>query len=134
MSERAAHASDAPEAALDREAVGAEDEPEGEPEDDEDDPEDDFYDQLDDDAGNRALGGIPLAVLDFVVRSIVDDPESVFIDADERRGRLELTVSVAPPDTGKVIGRRGHVVQAIRTLVGAAGARDNLVVLVEIAD
>ena len=106
------------------------DEPD-EPDDDE--PDDDEADD-DDEDGNRARGGIPLAVLDFVVRSIVDDPESVFIEVDEHRGRVELTVSVAPSDTGKIIGRRGHVVQAIRTLVRAAGARSNMDVSVEIAD
>ncbi|MGH8997303.1 MAG: KH domain-containing protein [Acidimicrobiales bacterium] len=84
--------------------------------------------------GNRLVGGIPLAVLDFVVRSIVDDVESVVIDVDERRGRVDLQVSVAQSDMGKVIGRRGHVVQAIRTLVRAAGAREGVEAYVEIVD
>jgi predicted RNA-binding protein YlqC (UPF0109 family) len=97
-----------------------------------DDPDDDSDDDSDD--GNRVVGGTPLAVLDFVVRSIVDEPESVVIEVDQRRGQLELIVSVAPSDTGKVIGRRGHVIQAIRTLVRAAGAQDGVDVSVEIAD
>jgi predicted RNA-binding protein YlqC (UPF0109 family) len=98
-----------------------------------DDPEHDDPDD-DSDDGNRVVGGTPLAVLDFVVRSIVDEPESVVIEVDQRRGQLELIVSVAPSDTGKVIGRRGHVIQAIRTLVRAAGAQDGVDVSVEIAD
>lgn len=84
--------------------------------------------------GNRAVGAISRSVLEFVVRSIVDDGDAVVIDANERRGRLELAVNVAPPDMGKVIGRRGHVVQAIRTLVNAAGAREGIEASVEIVD
>lgn len=89
---------------------------------------------LDDADGNRVVGAIPRSVLDFVVRSIVDDPDSVEIEADERPGRVDLTVTVAPADMGKVIGRRGHVVQAIRTLIRAAGAKEGIEASVEIVD
>ncbi|MGH9069505.1 MAG: KH domain-containing protein [Acidimicrobiales bacterium] len=90
--------------------------------------------ELDDDAGNRVTGAVPLAVLEFVARSIVDDPDAVVIEADERRGRVDLHLTVARDDMGKIIGRRGRVAQSIRTLVRAAGAREGIDASVEIVD
>lgn len=99
-----------------------------------DDLEDDDEPDEDEPDGNRAVGAIPRSVLDFVVRSIVDDPDAVAIDVQERPGRVDMAVTVAPSDMGKVIGRRGHVVGAIRTLVRAAGAREGVEASVEIVD
>jgi predicted RNA-binding protein YlqC (UPF0109 family) len=74
-------------------------------------------------------------VLDYVARNIVDDPDGVVIDVEEgRRGDIRLSLHVSPEDMGKVIGRRGRVAQAIRTVVRAAGARDGLEVGVDIVD
>jgi predicted RNA-binding protein YlqC (UPF0109 family) len=70
------------------------------------------------------------AVLDYVARSIVDSPDDVDIEVDGSTLRLR----VARDDMGKVIGRRGRVAQAIRTVVRAAGAKDGADVFVDIAD
>ena len=90
--------------------------------------------ELDDDAGNRVEGATPRAVLDYLARSIVDEPDAVQIDVEEGRRGLTLRLHVAPGDMGKVIGKRGRVAQAIRTIVRAAGARDDLAVDVDIVD
>jgi len=90
--------------------------------------------ELDDDAGNRVEGATPRAVLDYLARSIVDEPDEVQIDVEEGRRGLTLRLHVAPGDMGKVIGKRGRVAQAIRTIVRAAGARDDLAVDVDIVD
>jgi len=74
------------------------------------------------------------AVLTHVVRSIVDDPEAVKVDARESRGRVRLEVRVGPGDLGRVIGRRGRTAQSIRTLVRAAATRDDVEVDVDFAD
>lgn len=74
------------------------------------------------------------AVLTHVVRSIVDDPEAVKVDATEGRGRIRLEVRVGPGDLGRVIGRRGRTAQSIRTLVRAAATRDEVEVDVDFAD
>lgn len=84
--------------------------------------------------GNRVLGSNLGALLEFVVSSIVDDADAVAIQAYHGPGRVDLAVTVAPSDMGKVIGRRGHVVQAIRTLVRAAGAGEGIEASVEIVD
>lgn len=80
-------------------------------------------------------GDMAREVLEFVAKSIVDDPDSVVIDMDEgRRGDLRLSLRVSPEDMGKVIGRRGRVAQAIRAVVRAAGAREGVEVAVDIVD
>jgi predicted RNA-binding protein YlqC (UPF0109 family) len=84
--------------------------------------------------GNRVVGGMPRAVLEYLAKSIVDDPESVVVEAEETRGGLSLRLHVAPADMGRVIGRRGRVAQAIRTVVRAAGARDGVEAEVDIVD
>jgi predicted RNA-binding protein YlqC (UPF0109 family) len=94
----------------------------------------DDIEEIDDDAGNRLEAATPRAVLEYLARSIVDEPDAVEIDVDEGRRGLTLRLHVAPGDMGKVIGKRGRVAQAIRTIVRAAGARDDLAVDVDIVD
>jgi len=74
------------------------------------------------------------AVLEYVVRHIVDDPGSIRIDAEERRRGIDLHLNVAPDDMGKVIGRGGRVIQSMRTVVRVAAARDGVEVHVAIDD
>jgi hypothetical protein len=74
------------------------------------------------------------AVLRHVVSSLVDDPEAVRIDLTEGRSLPRLTVRVGPSDMGRVIGKRGRVAQAIRTVVRAAAVRDGTDVEVEFED
>jgi uncharacterized protein len=87
-----------------------------------------------DDEGNRVAGGTPLAVVTYLVNSITSEPESVVIETEERRGSVRFSIHVAPDDMGRVIGRRGRVAQAIRTVVAAAGARDGVQTSVDIVD
>jgi predicted RNA-binding protein YlqC (UPF0109 family) len=62
--------------------------------------------------------GSPLrAVVDVVVRALVDHPESVRVTELERRGITVLELSTAPGDMGKIIGRQGRTVAALRTLL-----------------
>ena len=74
------------------------------------------------------------AVLEHLVGSLVEDREAVRIDLSEGRSLPRLTVRVGPSDMGRVIGKRGRVAQAIRTVVRAAAARDGSDVEVEFED
>ena len=74
------------------------------------------------------------SVLDLLVTSLVDDPDAVRIDPIEQRGRIRLEVRVGPDDMGRVIGKRGRVANAIRTVVRAAAVRDDVDVDVEFED
>lgn len=77
---------------------------------------------------------IATAVLEHVVRSIVDDPEAVRVEGAEGRNRVRLEVTVGPGDLGRVIGRRGRTAQSIRTVVRAAATRDGVDVDVDFVD
>ena len=100
--------------------------------------EDDEDDEDDEDEvgaeGNRLVGALPKTVLEYVARSIVDDPDGVYVEASEGRGEVELRLHVAPADMGKVIGRRGRVAQALRQVVAAAGSREGVRASLDIVD
>ena len=75
------------------------------------------------------------ALCHHVVSSIVDDADAVSITSNDLgTGTVRLDVRVAQGEMGRVIGRRGRVAQAIRTLVRAAGARDDVDIEVEFVD
>lgn len=101
--------------------------------DDVQDGDDDVAEYEEGDA-NRVTGAAARAVLEYVARQIVDEPDAVVVEVDEGRGRVELRLHVAPDDMGKIIGKRGRVAQAIRTLVRAAGAREGVDANVDIVD
>jgi uncharacterized protein len=73
-------------------------------------------------------------LLAYLARELVDDPEAVHVEEEERDGALVLVLHVAPDDVGKVIGRQGRIARALRTLVRASAVREGRRVLVEIAD
>ncbi len=73
------------------------------------------------------------AVLRYLVGQLVDEPGGVTIDVDEGRV-VALRVRVAPGDMGRVIGRRGRIANAIRTVVRAAAVRDGVEVDVDFVD
>lgn len=74
------------------------------------------------------------AVLAHIVRSIVDQPDSVAVSATEGKGRVKLEVTVGAGDLGRVIGRRGRTAQSIRSVVRAAATRDDVEVDVDFVD
>ena len=73
-------------------------------------------------------------VLLYLARSLVDEPERVEVTGRETEDRVDLTLTVAPGDVGKVIGRGGRIVRAIRTVMKAASVKANKRVNVEISD
>jgi len=86
------------------------------------------------DSSSGPDAGAAGAVLDYVARSIVDNPDSVVVETERDRRGTMLRLHVAPDDMGKVIGRRGRVAQAIRTVVRATAAREGAEVNVDIVD
>ena len=98
---------------------------------------DDTFDEDEDEYGEPEATASPRMsrdVLDYVARAIVDNPEAVEIEAEPGRRGVNLRLHVAPDDMGKVIGRRGRVAQAIRSVVRAAGAREGVEAQVDIVD
>ena len=70
----------------------------------------------------------------LLVRPIVDEPDRVEVEASESDTRVDLELKVAPDDIGKVIGRGGRTIRAIRTVVKAASVKVGKRVNVEVAD
>jgi predicted RNA-binding protein YlqC (UPF0109 family) len=83
---------------------------------------------------NRLPGATPIDVLEYLVGSLVDDPDAVDVSEEDDRRGLRLQVRVAPDDMGRVIGRRGRIANAIRTVVRAAAADDRVSVDVDFVD
>ena len=69
-----------------------------------------------------------------IVRALVDQPEEVSVKELEGAHTIVLEVSVAKGDMGKVIGKRGRNVQAIRTLLGAAAGKTRKRYILELVD
>ena len=95
---------------------------------------DEEFDEDEVDDGNRAVGGLSRSVLTYLAKSIVEDPDAVVVETEERRNSVTLRLHVAPSDMGRVIGRRGRVAQAIRSVVRAAGAKEGVDATVDIVD
>jgi hypothetical protein len=72
--------------------------------------------------------------LDFVIKALVDRPDAVGITAREQEGSTVFELRVHPMDTGKVIGRQGATINAIRALMQAAGAKKGQRCTLEIAE
>lgn len=85
--------------------------------------------------GNAAPAPVATAVLEHVVKSIVDDPDAVVVNISNGRGdKLKMEVRVGPGDLGRVIGRRGRTAHSIRTVVRAAATHDDVEVDVDFVD
>jgi predicted RNA-binding protein YlqC (UPF0109 family) len=73
-------------------------------------------------------------LLAYIAKGLVDHPEEVSVEAFEEDDALVLELSVGDDDTGKVIGRNGRTVNAIRAVMRACGARQDRRVLVDVVD
>jgi predicted RNA-binding protein YlqC (UPF0109 family) len=94
----------------------------------------DAHDGLGDDDASQEPGEVAVDVLEYLVKALVDDPDAVEIEIfDDRRG-IKMAVSVGPGDMGRVIGRRGRLANAIRTVVRAAAADEGMAVDVDFVD
>jgi uncharacterized protein len=74
------------------------------------------------------------AVLEYVASWLVDHPEEVSISEIEGERGSILEISVNPDDIGKIIGRQGRIIRALRTVARAAAQREGENVSVEVAD
>tara|TARA_B100001250_G_C19551536_1_gene679217 strand:- start:516 stop:776 length:261 start_codon:yes stop_codon:yes gene_type:complete len=75
-----------------------------------------------------------LSTLEHIVKSVVEKPDEVQIDIQTGNDETTLAVKVGDGDMGRVIGRRGRIANAIRTVTRAAAVRDGVAVSVEFVD
>lgn len=73
-------------------------------------------------------------LLEWLARRLVDEPEAVRVETEEREDAVVFRLHVAADDVGKVIGRQGRIARALRSIVRAGGARADRRYLLEIAD
>jgi predicted RNA-binding protein YlqC (UPF0109 family) len=73
-------------------------------------------------------------VVEYIARALVDDPDAVEVTEVAGERSVIYQLRVAPEDMGKVIGKRGRTVRAIRSVVRAAGSRQGVTTLVEIVE
>ncbi len=73
-------------------------------------------------------------LLTYLARALVDQPDQVGLRVSEVDGAQLLELKVAPEDVGKVIGRDGRTVNALRTLLNAAAQKQGQKVRLEILD
>ncbi|MEK7577017.1 MAG: KH domain-containing protein [Patescibacteria group bacterium] len=72
--------------------------------------------------------------LTYLVTAIVDHPEDVVIDERNVEDMIVFTIHVHQEDMGKIIGKSGRIIRAIRDLIKILAAKKNLYVDVEIAE
>ena len=73
-------------------------------------------------------------LVEFIVRSLVDNPDEVRVNAYDDRSETILELSVAGDDMGRVIGRNGRVINSIRSLVQVSAAKEGKRVNLEVLE
>ena len=72
--------------------------------------------------------------VEIIVKALVDDQSAVDIREVERNGSTLIEIRVAPEDMGKVIGKQGRTVRALRSLVHAVGFKTERRFVLEIVE
>lgn len=73
-------------------------------------------------------------LVETLVKPLVENPDALSVEESIEDGVAYVDITVDPADAGKVIGRQGRVIKAIRTLSRAAGSRHGLDVEVELVE
>ncbi len=70
----------------------------------------------------------------YVLQKIVDHPDDIVVDQQEDESRMLLTIHANQEDLGKIIGKNGRIIKAIRDLIKLMATKQNLYVDVVIAE
>ncbi len=73
-------------------------------------------------------------LVEFIAKSLVDNPDQVSVQESEADQATTLELSVSRDDIGKIIGKQGRTARAIRTLLGAVSAKTKKRVVLEIVE
>ena len=71
-------------------------------------------------------------LVEFIAKSLVENPDSVIVKEVEEDDSIVLKLTVAPEDMGKIIGKQGRIAKAIRTVIKAVAVKQNKRVIIEI--
>ena len=73
-------------------------------------------------------------LVELIARALVDNPEEVMVTAIEGNQATVLELKVAKEDLGKIIGKQGRTARSLRTILGAASAKERKRVVLEIVE
>jgi hypothetical protein len=73
-------------------------------------------------------------LVERIARALVDKPEDVMVSAIEGNQATVLELKVAKEDLGKIIGKQGRTARSLRTIIGAASAKERRRVVLEIVE
>lgn len=73
-------------------------------------------------------------LIEFIAKALVDNPDEVRINVLEGSQATVLELNVAKADLGKIIGKQGRTAKAIRTILGAASAKEKKRAVLEIVE
>ena len=73
-------------------------------------------------------------LVEYIVKSLVDEPESVEVNVIEGEKSTILELRVSPSDIGKVIGKQGRIAKALRTILSATATKSGKHASLEILD
>ncbi len=76
----------------------------------------------------------PAAFVKYVASALVDYPEDLSVESEEKDGAVTIYIKCRKCDNGKIIGKRGKTISAIRNLAGGAAGRMRRRVNVEVVD
>ena len=74
------------------------------------------------------------SLLEYIVSHLVDHPEDVMIEEREAEGVKTYIIHAHAEDLGKIIGKQGHIIFAIRTLAKVRAVKEGILVRVEVAE
>lgn len=73
--------------------------------------------------------------IEMIVKSLVDDADNVDVrEVEQKNGSTLLEVRVAPNDVGKIIGKQGRTIRALRSIARIGGTKKNRRYLLEIVE
>jgi len=73
-------------------------------------------------------------LIEYIARSLVDEPTAVQVRQDRGSGKVHLELRVAKDDMGRVIGKGGRVANAMRVLLRVAAAREGKSVTMDVVE
>jgi predicted RNA-binding protein YlqC (UPF0109 family) len=71
-------------------------------------------------------------LVEIIAKSLVDNPDGVIVNETSDDTTINIELTVAPEDMGKVIGKGGRIAKSIRTVVKAAASKGDKKVIVDI--
>ncbi|MDU7114305.1 MAG: KH domain-containing protein [Peptoniphilus harei] len=73
-------------------------------------------------------------LIEYIAKSLVDDPSSVDVTMSKNNDSIDITLKVASNDMGKVIGKQGRIAKAIRAILKAVSLKEDVKVNLEIEE